>query len=407
MNKSCLFFASLLLVTQCVFAQNATFEQSDLDSTTINQTAVSQQLLETGLSGLSEKIDINFLLRSALEFPSGASNQAAVRLNEARFELIGDITPDLSYRVRYRLNRSSTHNNLDNSTGAIDHANVMYRFGNEKKWHLTAGKQSASVGSWEFDRNPTFEYQYTEFVNRQLNLFLMAMKLGYNLTKNHTFQVQLHNTFNSGFNETFSATGYNANGLRPSKTPLGVYVAWLGNMFDKKWHTFYSYNVSQFARGKTNQAVSIGNQVVFDRFSGYLDLQSADIAVDYPNIGSPAANAFRASSPAFIPTFLQDINYKTAVLRADFEFVPKWFLTTKGFYETASHRANNGFGNNFRENIGYLAGLEYKPIASQDMRLFTYYYYNTSRYNNALAEVNANQELHLFSIGVLYFVNAL
>ena len=406
MNKCYLFFAFVLLVVPSVFAQKVANEQSSTDSTSTTKTPVSQGQSESVLSSLSEKIDVNFLFRSAVEFPSGSSNQAAVKLNESRLEVRGAITPDLSFRVRYRLNRSSAQNSLDNAPGSIDHANVTYRFGNEKKWHLTAGKQSASVGSWEFDKNPTFEYHYTEYVNKQLNLFLLAMKLGYDLTENHTFQVQLHNTFNNDFNTTFNGTGYDKDGLRPSKTPLGLYVAWLGNMFDKKWQTFYSYNISQFAKGKTDHAISIGNQVVLDRFSAYLDLQSANMAVDYPNIGSPVANTFRASSPVFVPTYLQDVNYKTAVLRADYEFVPKWFLTAKGFYETASHRKENGIGDNFRENIGYWAGLEYKPVASQDMRLFANYYYNTTRYNKAVAQTNANQKLHLFSVGVLYFVNA-
>lgn len=326
-------------------------------------------------------------------------------MNESRIELKGDITPDLSFRVRYRLNRSYAPNSLDNAPSAVDHANVTYRFGNEKKWHLTAGKQAANVGSWEFDTNPTFEYQYSEYVGRQLNLFLLALELGYEVTENHSIQLQLHNTYNQDFNTSYNTAGYAKNGLRPSKTPFGIYVTWLGNMFDNRWQTFYSYNVSQFARDKTDHAVSIGNKLVLDRFNAYLDLASTNLDVDYANVGSPAVNNYLAPLPAFVPTFLQDINYKTAVLRVDYEFIPKWFITAKGFYETASQRNNSEIGDDFREHYGYWAGLEYKPVANQDMRFFTYYYYNTSRYNNAVAEANADQKLHLFAVGVLYFVN--
>ncbi|GGK89285.1 hypothetical protein GCM10011405_41310 [Rufibacter glacialis] len=326
-------------------------------------------------------------------------------MNEARIELTGDIIQDLSFRIRYRLNRSFAPNSLDNAPSAVDHANITYRFGNEKKWHLTAGKQAANVGSWEFDTNPTFEYQYTDFVNKQLNLFLLAMEIGYQVTPNHSFQLQVHNTYNQDFNTVFNSTGYARNGLRPSKTPLGLYVSWQGNLLDKKWQTFYSYNIAQFAKGKTDHGVAIGNKLVLDRFNAYLDLQSAYMSVDYPNIGSPAVNNYLAPFPIFAPTFLQDINYKTAVLRVDYEFVPKWFITAKGFYETASLRKNSEIGDDFRENIGYWAGLEFKPVGSQDMRLFANYFYNTSRYHNAVANTNPNQKLHLFAVGVLYFVN--
>lgn len=402
-----LFFIIILLISvQLSLAQNGGNLVNGLDSADVISNPNAHQS-SNRFSDLSEKIDVNFLFRSSVEFPRGAQNQSAVKLNEARFEVKGDITPNLAYRIRYRLNRSTAPRSLDDASGSIDHANITYRFGNNRKWHLTAGKQAAYVGSWEFERNPTFEYQYTEYVNRQLNIFLLAMKLGYDINKNHSLHLQLHNTHNENFNTAHNAAGYNTNGLAPSKTPFGIYAAWLGKMLDGRWETFYSYNVSQFAKSKTNYAVSIGNKVVLDRFGAYLDLQSTNMAVDYTNIASPSVNKYQASSPIFVPAFAQDINYKTAVLRMDYEFVPKWFITAKGFYETASHRTNSNIGSNFRENIGYLAGLEYKPVARQEMRLFTYYYNNTSCYNNAVAGINTNQNLHLFAVGVLYFVNAL
>ncbi|WP_461491062.1 porin, partial [Pontibacter sp. HJ8] len=369
-----------------------------MDSTSSSNNPVTQLPSASKLAELSKRIDLNFLFRSSAEFPSGSSNQSSIKTNEARIELRGDITPDLSFRIRYRLNRSFAPNSLDNAPSSVDHANVTYRFGTEKKWHLTAGKQAANVGSWEFDTNPTFEYQYTEYVGKQLNLFLLALELGYDITENHSLQLQLHNTYNQDFNTMYNSAGYAKNGLEPSKTPLGLYVTWQGSMFDNKWQTFYSYNISQFAKGKTDHAVSIANKFVLERFNAYLDLQSANMDVDYPNIASPAVNNYLAPLPAFAPSFLEDINYKTAVLRVDLEFIPKWFITAKGYYETASHREDSDIGDDFREHYGYLAGLEYKPIARQDMRLFTYYYYNTSRYNNAVAAINADQKLHLFAV---------
>lgn len=376
-----------------------------MDSTNSGNNPIIQQPSLKRLLSLSDRIDLNFYFRSSAEFPSGSSNQASVKMNEARLELRGDITPDLSFRVRYRLYRGFAGNSFDNAPSALDHANVTYQFGKKKKWHLTAGKQAANVGSWEADTNPTFEYQYTEFVGRQLNLFLLALELGYEVTDNHSIQLQLHNTYNQDFNTTYTSAGYATNGLEPAKTPFGLYVTWLGNMFDNRWQTFYSYNVSQFAEDKTDHAVSIANKVVLDRFNAYLDLHSATLSVDYPNIGSPAINNYLAASPAFAPTFQQDINYKSAILRVDYEFIPKWFITAKGFYQTASHRENNDIGDDFRKHYGYWAGIEYKPVANQDMRLFTYYYYNTTRYNDPVAETNPNQKLHLFAVGVLYFVN--
>ena len=407
MNKFCLFFIAQLLIAQSLFAQDTEIRKSLMDSTNSGNNPIIQEPSAKKLRILATRIDLNFVFRSSAEFPSGSSNQASIKMNEARIEMRGDITPDLSFRVRYRLYRSYAANSFDNAPSALDHANVTYRFGKEKKWHLTAGRQAANVGSWEADTNPTFEYQYTEFVGRQLNLFLLALELGYQVIDNHSIQLQLHNTYNQDFSTIFSTAGYAKNGLEPAKTPFGLYVTWLGNMFDNRWQTFYSYNVSQFAKDKTDHAVSIGNKVVLERFNAYLDLHSANLAVDFPNIGSPAVNELLSTSPAFVPTFLEDINYKSAILRVDYEFIPKWFITAKGFYQTASARKNSDIGDDFREHYGYWTGLEYKPVANQDMRLFTYYYYNTSRYNNAVEGINADQKRHLFAVGVLYFVNIL
>lgn len=354
-----------------------------------------------------ENIHLNFLLRSSLEIPDG-DRQSSMRMNEARFEVLGTIVPDLDFRIRYRLNRAQTPRDLDNSPGSLDHASVNYKFGKGKKWSVNVGKQAAYVGNWEFETNPTYEYQYSDFVNYQTNLFLMGIRFGYQVNKDHGFFLQLHNTYNNSFHTTYANAGYAADGLKGSKTPMGVYASWLGKMFDQKLHTFWSYNVSQYASGKTNHAVALGNKLALKKLKGYLDLQWAAMPVDYVNIASPSINKYQQQlNPGFVPGFARDVNYKGAVLRLDYEFVPGWFLTTKGIFESSSQtKDNSAIGKNFRENIGILAGLEYKPIASQNMKLFGYYYNNQVKYRNVVADANAHQRSSLFAVGVLYFVNA-
>lgn len=403
MNKNRLLALLLTIATPVLFAQTAQKPQLNRDTTQVEK---ENSLLFKNKPDILENVHMNFLLRSSLEIPDGDA-QSRLKLNEARFEVMGTIVPDLDFRVRWRINQSHNPKSQDNSPGSLDIASVNYKFGKDKKWSINAGKQAAYVGSWEFEMNPTFEYQYSEFVNYQTNIFMMGMKLGYQANKNHSFHLQVHNTYNETFNTLYSNTGYFANGEKGAKTPLGVYVSWLGKLFDEKYHTFWSYNVSQFASGQTNHNFALGNKVVFDRFHAYLDVQSANLGMDYVNIASPAVNAHRASAtPGAPPIFANNINYKSAILRVDYEFVPRWFVTAKGFYETASQSGNNNVGKNFRENIGYLAGLEFKPITSQQMKLFAYYYNNQVNYNNVVASANTQQKLNLFSIGVLYFVNA-
>src|SRR6218665_149267 len=62
---------------------------------------------------------LNLLLRNAIEIPKG-SETAQIKTNETRMELTGKIKPSLSFRVRFRLNRSLTPRSSDNSSGGMD-----------------------------------------------------------------------------------------------------------------------------------------------------------------------------------------------------------------------------------------------------------------------------------------------
>lgn len=405
MQRILLLACVLLTARYPAFAQTSEKPVFNQDTTHINHEESSP--LFKNKPDILKNVNMNFLLRSSLEMPDGET-QAGIRMNEARIEVLGTIVPDLDFRVRWRLNRSQGQRSLDNAPSALDIASVNYRFGRNKKWSVNVGKQAAFVGSWEFETNPTYEYQYSEFVNYQTNLFMLGMKLAYQANENHSFQLQLHNTLNETFDVLHASAGYSYNQLKGSKNPMGVYAIWQGKMFDEKFQTFWSYDISQYASGKTNHSIALGNKVVLKKFKAYLDLQNANLAVDYPNIASPSVNNYRQYlSPFSDRIFMRDVNYKSAILRMDYEFVPGWFATAKGYYESASQRKNSSAaGKNFRENIGWLLGLEYKPIASQNMKFFGYYYNNRVNYNNAVALANADSKLNLFAIGVLYLVNA-
>ena len=404
--KKILFSALALTFGQIALAQD---QVKQTDTTTDNSEPFESRILLRDKPAELKKINLNFLLRSSLEVPLKGDDQSSIKMNEARFEVLGNLTSDLDFRIRYRLNRSQAPRSQDNSAGSIDHANVTYKFGKGRKWSITAGKQAAYIGSWEFETNPTYEYQYSEFVNRQANLFLMALRLNYKINENHSVHLQVHNTWNDNFNTLIANTGYKPDGLKGSKIPMGVYASWLGKLLDKKLHTFWSYNISEYAKGEVNHSVAIGNKLVLKKWNAYLDLQTQSLAVDYVNIASPSINKYQTSlNPAFQPAFARDVNYKSAVLRVDYQFVPGWFITAKGIYEAASQtKGTNKAGNNFRENIGYLGGLEYKPVSHQNFKIFGYYYNNEQRYRNNISAVNGNTRNDMFAVGVLYFVNAL
>ena len=349
-----------------------------------------------GQNGFTYVPDINLYLRSSLEVPIADARESGIKLNEARFEIQGSIIPDLSYRVRFHLGRTTAQATLDNSPGSIDIAAVNYQFGNEKKYSLLVGKQAAFVGSWEFEKNPTFEYQYSDFVNQQTNIFLLAIKLGYQINEKHSLHLQVHNTLDDTFAGHHSNFGYDTNGFEAAELPLGVYLTWQGSIFSDKIKTFWSYNVSKFAKGEFNNQIALGNKLVLPKFETYLDLSYANYPVDYPGIASQSINSFTGDT-----VFAQDADYLTAILRVDYNFAGKWYLTAKGIYEKSKIK-DQDFD---RKNLGGLVGLEFKPFGSQDMKFFTYYFANGQDVN--FGGLSSSPDQQLFSVGVLYFLNAL
>lgn len=412
LKKGLLCGAALLCTAGYAEAQNDAEKKKQKASSTLENPSDSASVLIKTKEEFLKDFKLNFLLRNAIEIPGG-SQTAHFKTSETRMELTGKIKPSLSFRVRFRLNRPLNPLSSDNSPGSIDHAAINWNFGKGQRWSLNLGKQSASIGSWEFDQNPTYEYQYSDFINYQTNIFLTAARLGYQPNENQTFYMQFHNTWNNDFQTIHRntihrtngyAVSYAVNGLEAAKIPMGVYWAWVGKLFDGKWQTFYSYNISQFAKNKTNQSVALGNKAVLPRWEAYLDLQFQTLGMDYANLVSPAINDYLAPLP---PTFAQHINYKSATLRVDWEFIQNWFITAKGIYENASQLEGDfKAGRNFRNKYSYLLGLEYKPIKSQHMKIFGYYYNNSVRYDMPAA-VDRNVQDHLFSAGFLYFINVL
>lgn len=408
MTKRCKAAMVLLLVCTAgeVYAQGSDISVPVQD-TAVEPAPAAPPTTLFKMPELLKSVHFNALLRSAFQFPDGDA-PSALRQQEARIEFLGSIVPDLDFRLRWRLNSSTAPRSPGNEPPALDFAAVTYRFGQKKEWSVSAGKQNAMVGSWEFEANPTFEYKYSEFVDYQTNIFMMGMKLGYKISENHELLLQVYNTLNETFDNLHALTGYQKNGFTASKRPVGLYVTWLGHLFQDKLQTFYSYDFSKYASGEFNHRVAIGNRVKLNKFAAYLDLHAQTWPVDYVNIASPSVNNYRTSiDPTAAPVFAPDIRYQGAVLRADYEFVPRWFLTAKGVIESASQTTDGSpLGNNFRQNTVILGGLEFQPIPSQQMKFFAYYYNNQVKFRNAAAAANPSVSNNMFAIGILYFVNA-
>lgn len=348
--------------------------------------------------------DINFLLRSSLEVPQGEGNPSVFKQNEARMQITGKINPDLAYNVRFRLNRNTSPLS-DNAPSSLDYASLEYTFGKDKKWAVTLGKQAIFVGSWEYEKNPTYEYTYSNYLIKQLNLFAVGGKLAYSPNKNNNFQLYVFNANNNSFSALYENAKYAKNQLKASKYPLGFNFVWRGNLWNNKLKTLYSLHTSQIAEGKQNYGISIGNKLVLPKFEAYLDIQHNNSAVDYANMISPVINKYNSTQVAgYQNIFAEKVQYQSMVFRADYSITPKWIVTGKTGIENIN---SNTLGNNMSHHYMNLIGLEFKPFEKQNFRFFAYFHNDSYKYNDKFKNIQHNTSKNTIAVGVLYLMNIL
>ncbi|WP_240775532.1 porin [Sphingobacterium psychroaquaticum] len=334
----------------------------------------------------AELFNLDVLFRAALNADNFNQESARTRMNldDIRLLLHGRYNEDLSYKVRFRLNRSFAPTALDNSSAALDYAYIDYKFGKHRNWSMTLGKQSAMVGSYEFENNPIYELIFTDYINHVVNLFVVGGKLSYAINPNQSFHVQLYNTVNNTLENHIQNNGFSKGDLKQAKVPMGAYFTWVGAFADRKIHTKWSYNIAQFAQGHTNHGIALANKYQTAKQMVYLDLNYTKQGVDHALLASQAINDFYAYTGGD-RQLAQNVVYKSAIARYDQFITTKWELALKGGIESATHRDDETVGKNFRTNYTYFAAIQHKPFKKQDLRFYLGYIGNTVSFADRLA----------------------
>ena len=245
-------------------------------------------------------------------------------MHQLRIEAKGNINNWLSYRYRQRLNRSNDANGMiDNLPTSIDYAGIGIKL--NEQFSLFAGKQCAAYGGIEFDLNPIDIYQYSDMIDYMSN-FMTGLNVGYNITPEQQLNLQILNSRNSSFDNTYGITEDAEGNLPDLKS---------GKMLGK-WNAFVDFMYSKEDIDRKGIITSI--------------------------VGRPGGhNAF-------------DANYLSVVAKCNYRFLPKWNVFVKGMYETASvGKASEGIEKgNYRTSWGYLGGIEYYPMETNLHFFVTY-----------------------------------
>lgn len=294
-------------------------------------------------------------------------DEGAFKVQQLRIEMKGNINDWLSYRYRQRLNRSNDGNNMiDNLPNSIDWAGIGIKL--SPKFSLFAGKQGVAYGGFEYDLNPIEIYEYCDLLEN-LSGFMTGVNLGYNVTPSQQLNLQILDSRNNSFNDTYGITADalgNLPDLKSSKLPLIYTLNWNGN-FNNVFKTRWSASLMSESSNKNLYYYALGNELNLGKFNMYLDFMYSQEGIDRNGTISSIVGR-----PENHNTF--NTGYLAVVSQLNYRFLPKWNVFVKGMYDTASvTKASDGVEKgNYRTSWGYLTGLEYYPMETNLHFFLTY-----------------------------------
>jgi len=292
---------------------------------------------------------------------------------ELRLEVKGNLTDRIFYRMRHRLNRSNVAMGQDNFARATDMMLVGYNFSD--KWTVIGGKTAQIWGGYEYDENPMFIYQYSDMLD-YMDIFLAGAIVSFKPVPTQEFALEVSDAENGSLTETYGegAVAVGRTGkcksLQKSHHPLTYIANWNGNFFDSRLQTRWSYGLITLDKSHYAHMVFLGQKLNLPRLQCYLDYMRADQQLD--RLGIASADLMGSFVPTQENAFFTDVLYNSLLVKANWQFAPKWNLMLKGMTDWASVKQVEPY-KNYRTAYGYLVSLEYYPDVTQNFRVFLAY----------------------------------
>ena len=313
--------------------------------------------------------------------------QSRIAAKELRFEIMGHLTDRISYRFRHRLNKSNAAMSGDNFAKATDMMFVGYKINDQVE--VAGGKVSQVWGGFEYDENPMFIYQYSDFCE-YLEIFFGGAYVTYKPVPSQEFVLEVTHTDNGSMNDYYGckpvavSEKHETKQLEQSRHPFTYIFNWNGNFVGNKLQTRWSAGLQTQARGTYSKVLMCGQQLNLPRLQWYFDYMERWDDVDrlgYPSKELHAGNMLHlcADEPASIGDasddtgkYFTDTHFRSLVTKARWTLSPKWKLMLKGMYDIASVRKVEEY-KNYRKALGFIGSLEFYPDRTQDFRLYLAY----------------------------------
>ncbi|MCR5710107.1 MAG: OprO/OprP family phosphate-selective porin [Bacteroidales bacterium] len=274
------------------------------------------------------------------------------------FQMMGHVTPKISYRIRQRLNKKVfDERNMFNAT---DFMYVDWQA--TERWSFLAGKYAVLIGGYEYDAAPIDVYYYSQFCNNIYQAFTFGGMARFKIAENQLLVAQVCNSpLSLGFQNIYS---YN--------------FAWNGQIAPW-WKTLWSVNFVEDMDKRMVNYVALGNHCQFGNVLFDVDLMNR-------------------SGLTQKKWFLSDYSLISKIIWS----VGKWNICAKAGYEKNDAGNLDASGRAFDLVIApgtrYLyagCGLEWFPLGRDDLRLHAVYFRDNAEHRNN------------FQIGVMWRVDVI
>ena len=320
---------------------------------------------------------------------NGEDKGASFVGRQLRFEMLGDITKHWSYRFRYRLNRPG-YQQSDNFSNNIDWMMVRYKFND--RFDIGAGKIGVALGGYQYDDNPIQVLEFCDWLNG-IDGFHLGVQGTWNVNKNHSLILGVHNTNNDRTELYFPEDG----SLKSSYFPAATSLCWVGKFFGGKLQTLYSYSLLSEVKNNYSHLLMTGTKLNMKKWQLTLDYYGAWEQVDHHKIISA-----EMSQVFGMNTIARDTRYHSVLFDGAYQPTPHWNLTAGVRYERASCGDNPEF-DAYRTNIGYQAAVQWIPDLTQDARVSLAYIGKTTMYDHpALTDFNRDR----IELSLIYRIKA-
>ena len=352
--KKIILFALLFVPTTIMAQQN-------------KDASAGEESLFEKITKIEKKQDnFHFLLNLNNSFDvnqgDGEFQNAKFNMRQIRIEAKGNFNKTFSFRWRQRLNRNNSPapDGIDNMpSSSIDVAGIGVR--TSEVFSMFLGKQCAAYGGIEFDLNPIEIYEYSDMVDYMSN-FLTGANFQFQLHPNHQLQLQVLDSRSASMEDMYGL------GYEQSKVPLLYTVNWNGS-FGGVFNTRWSYSIMSQAKSYQSHYIALGNELNLDKFNAFFDVMYMREGIDREGIVSGIIGNNAQGG------HLNDAEYLSFVLKAQYRFSPKWNAFVQGMLENEGLSKANGAieKGKYRTAYGYLAGIEFYPLKSSNLHFFLTY----------------------------------